>query len=364
MSFLKKIFGTEPKKIESNADFWSWFNTMSDKFLIAVKNRDNIEENFFNMLSQKLNELKPGYFYLTGMLSDHTAELVITADGDLNNIAFVEELVAAAPSIQGWKFTANKQPLSTEGLVIKMGAYEYKSGNMYFYAQESADYPDEINITVVHDDINDENSRDVIPGVFIFLEHNLGELNAMTIIDNLKIIGHGSLAAEKELIPIDKLQSFLQWRQKEFVERYDGTLYRTDNGGYAMMEGNLEDGSPLFAIVNTTLLEWDGKASHPWMFIVKIKYHAMNSSGMPDQDTVALLDQLEDELLADLKDYEGYLNIGRETVKGRREIYFACKDFRKPSIAGYRIQQKYGSEVGVSYNIFKDKYWSTLDRFK
>ncbi len=84
---------------------------------------------------------------------------------------------------------------------------------------------------------------------------------------------------------------------------------------------------------------------------------------MPDNETYQLLDEIENELLAELKDHDGYLNIGRQTADGTREIYFACIDFRKPSKVLNEIIKKYSPKHEMNYAIYKDKYWRTFGRF-
>lgn len=42
------------------------------------------------------------------MYNASTAELVVTADGDIKTFVWVEELIAAAPKLANWKFTALK----------------------------------------------------------------------------------------------------------------------------------------------------------------------------------------------------------------------------------------------------------------
>ena len=95
MSFLKNIFGKKDEPIKSYSDFWTWFQNNEKDFFAVVKNRKGIEKGFFDKLSPKLGELKDGYFYLTGMFDDNTVELVLTAEGNTRNIAFVEELPGA-----------------------------------------------------------------------------------------------------------------------------------------------------------------------------------------------------------------------------------------------------------------------------
>ena len=60
------------------------------------------------------------------MVEGETAELVFTADGNLKNIVFIEALVAAAPTIKGWRFTALKSPSNSSDIGIKMSEYEFE----------------------------------------------------------------------------------------------------------------------------------------------------------------------------------------------------------------------------------------------
>ena len=99
-------------------EFWNWFCQNEKSFHNVVKGQGNIEKNFFDKLSPKLNELKEDFFFVTGMLDDDSAELIVTADGTIKNIVFVEELIDAAPAIEGWKFTALKPPLDIKAFLL------------------------------------------------------------------------------------------------------------------------------------------------------------------------------------------------------------------------------------------------------
>lgn len=361
MNFIKNIFSKKEQKINSYEDFWTWFQTQQKSFFDAVKKGNDIENNFFNKLSPKLNELKDGYYYLTGMLDDNTVELVLTADGNLSNIVFVEELIKAAPNINGWKFIALKPALDIENVGIRMNGYEFTAKNIHFYSNEDINYPDEIDISIVHENLNEENKNQIDIGVGIFLDNYLGELNFVNQIDSYNIVEKN--AAKKELVPISKLKEFLIWREKEFIEKYEGISFNTEDDDYILLEATFENGEKLFAPMNKKLLNWDSKASHPWICILTFKYN--NSiKGMPNDHDYKLLNIIEDEIMEKLKDYEGYLNVGRETAKGEREIYFACKDFRKPSKVFYEAQQKYQEHFDINYDIYKDKYWKSFNRFQ
>jgi hypothetical protein len=364
MSFLKSIFGKKDEPVKSYSDFWNWFSQHEKDFFNVVSSRKGskeIEKGFFDKLSPKLRELKDGYFYLTGMFDDNTVELVLTADGNTINIVFVEDLVKAAPNIAGWKFTALKPAMKIEDVNISMAGYEFTGNNLNFYATEFQEYPDKIEITIIHNDLTEENKNQIINGVYIFLDNYLGELDFVNNIDTLKVMGLQQ--AEKELVPISKLKDFLTWRQKEFIEKYEGVRYDTENDGHSTLEAELESGNKLFAVINTDLLSWDSKASHPWISILTLKYDGAKSNGIPSDNEYKLLDKIQDEIMGELKDIDGYLNIGRQTANGEREIYFACRDFRKPSKIFYEVQQKYSDRFEIEYDIYKDKYWQSFERF-
>lgn len=362
MNFLTSILRKKEEPVQSYADFWNWFQKHEGSFHRVVKNEGNIEKAFFDKLSPKLSELKEGFFYLTGMYDDHTVELVLTADGTIKNLVFVEELVEAAPKISGWKFTALKPALPIEDVGIQMAEYTFSSDTMSFYPNVHADYPDKIDITIVHDNLNEKNKDTITSGAYIFLDNYLGEFESATTIDNVIVTGKAD--PQEELIPISKLRDYLIWRQKEFIERYEGVRHDTENDSYSMLEeAQLESGNQLLAVINTDLLEWDAKASHPWVMNVEIKYDGKNNNGMPDDKTYKLLNEIEDEVLAELRDVDGYLNIGRQTADSVREIYYACKEFRKPSKVMHQIETKYANQLDISYDIYKDKYWMSFNRF-
>jgi hypothetical protein len=362
MSFLKKIFTKKDEPIKNYSNFWNWFQANEQTFYDVIKSGKNPEKDFFDKLSPKLEELKDGFFYLAGMLNDKTAELVFTPDGMVKNIVFVEELVNSAPTISNWKFTALKPALEIENVNIRMGGYEFNSNNLSFYSIDHKNYPDEIDIVIIHNDYKEEDKSTIINGTFIFLDNYLGELNSVTTIDNAIVISKEQ--AEKELIPIAKLKDYLIWREAEFIEKYSGLRYNTENDSYSSLEGELNNGRPLIATVNSTLLEWDSKASHPWIVKVEINYEGNDNNGMPDNSTYEFLNKFEDQIVLELKDFDGYLNIGRQTADNSREIYFACKDFRKPSKVLHELTKKNSNKLDLKYDVYKDKYWQSFERFR
>lgn len=362
MSFLDKILGRKEAPIESYNDFWNWFLANEKVFFKTVQNGENIHQGFFDKLAPKLDEIHEGIYFLTGMFNDQTAELVLTPDGAIRNIYVIEELVNAAPEINGWKFTALKPASDIDNISITYQDFEFSKENLKFYPRIHENYPDEIDLVIVYDYFIEEKKSNVSNGVYIFLDNYLGELHSVTLIDNLVVTGPENVS--EELIPIEKLKDYLIWREKEFVEKYEGTRHNSENDGYANFEGKRQDGSIVLALINTTMLEWDKKASHPWVFIVAIPFDDCDNGGLPDEKTYKLLEEIEEEIIYSLPDSEGYLNVGRETANNKREIFFTCKDFRKPSKIADELIKKYSGVFEISYEIYKDKYWQSFRHFE
>ena len=74
--------------------------------------------------------------------------------------------------------------------------------------------------------MTEENKKQILNGTYIFLDNFLGEIDFLNNIDNLTTVSKKE--AKKELVPIEKLKDFLTWRQKEFIEKYEGVRYDTE----------------------------------------------------------------------------------------------------------------------------------------
>jgi len=362
MGFFNNIFGKKENKKDSIQEFWNWFAKNEQTFFQIVKNGDQIDQNFFSKLSPKIDALRKELYFLTGMYSDDIAELVITPDGVVKNIAFVEALIGSAPTLPNWKFTALKPAIEDmEKFKITIYGFSFDINDMYFYPIEHKYRPDDVDIVIVHPNYTEEDKANIAHGVEIFLDNYIGELNSIITIDNLNVTSSDQAAGE--LIPLIKLKDYLIWREKEFVEKYTDVRHETENDSYTAFEGMMQNDLPILAIINTTLLDWDGKVSHPWIVTLRINYDGTSTNGMPDQTTYDLMDKFEDDLMAGLPHDIGYLNIGRETADNIREVYLACTEFRKSSQIIDQLITQYQNRLEIDYAIYKDKYWKSFARF-
>lgn len=342
--------------------FWTWFRSHESAFRKIVLQQDDIVTKVFDPVSEALSRLHPNVLLLCGALADNTVDLVFTADGALHVIPFIEQLVAAAPKIKGWQFTALKPPMVFAGMAIVIEETSFTADDISFFANHSDAQPDLIDITVVHKDYDPGRQELFAHGCFIVLDHVLGELAFATQIDRVRIAGPEQ--EQQDLIPLQKLPEYLKWREKEFIERYDGIRRDDEDDAYRGLEAKTEEGLPVIAMVNATLLDWDAPASHPWILEVEYEYDGAAANGMPDEHTQGTLETLEDELREKLTDISGFLFVARETGANRRSLLIACKDFRFPA-AVMRAQAVTPRDgITIQYNITKDKYWNRFDMFR
>ena len=361
MNLFKKLFEKKSKtETKDAAGFWQWFLQHEWSFHVTTRKLERMHEDFLSLVMAQLKELNVDFACSAGMYDETTAELVITAEGEIKAFVFVEDLVAAAPSIAGWKFTALKPPTGL-GISIGMNSYEFNDTEMSFFSCDDENYPDEVEITIVHNAYNEDNKNTIANGIFIYLDNALGELNTATLFDNILIAGPG--ADQPELIPLQKLNDFLVWKEKEFVEKYQGIRYNTDNDTYMLLDAEDEKGMPSIAVINQDLLEWDAKPSHPWMTVVELEFPSTRN-GLPGDDTATKMEKFEEELVLQLPDSDGYLNLGRETHDSKRTIYLACKEFLSVSRILQQLGARHTGELTITYDIYKDKYWRTMERFR
>ena len=141
----------------SNEDFWSWFSQRANDFLDIVKSQEDVAKFFVNPVLEQLNTIREGYYVLVGMVEKDLAELIITADGDAKVIPFIERLVDSAPALNHWKITALKPPSELNDFAVNFSQGSLSADTLHFIFKEEKEYPDLLNIDIVHNDITDQN---------------------------------------------------------------------------------------------------------------------------------------------------------------------------------------------------------------
>lgn len=105
-------------------------------------------------------------------------------------------------------------------------------------------------------------------------------------------------------------------------------------------------GKPVSINVDLGLKPQVPVAEMPFVIIVRIKLNQPNSWGMPDQDEINELDNMEEKMVQNLNKFQGALYVGRFTQRGIREFYFYSND-----------TSRYLASIGAVFLEFKNHPW-------
>jgi len=98
--------------------FWQWFSKNCQKFVSLTSNEDEIIDKLLDEILAHLAPFSDELFVYVGKLDDKTDELIISADGQIDNFKIVKELVSKAPIIKDWKITALIPPKDINGIAF------------------------------------------------------------------------------------------------------------------------------------------------------------------------------------------------------------------------------------------------------
>lgn len=348
-------------KIKAYQEFWNWFSEHAEEFFDVIKSGEDIQDDFISRFAPKLNEVEPEIFFLVGMETADKAQLTFTPDGRIQQVYWAEKLVEMAPRLANWEFQALKGATSNIDFALKIHDLTFDRSNIYFYPINHTNYPDKIDLMFVYDSYHEEAHEDICNGIFIYLENFLGEETMIECIDRINVTGAQNI--DEELISIDKLKDYIIWREKEFVEKYQDIRHDSSSDEFTGFEGTVDGDKPIISTFNTTILNWDNKASHPWILVFMIEYDAIGNAGFPSNEDYEWISKFEEDIEKELPGLEGYIFLGSETVDGIRETFIACREYRLATAVASKLRDKYIDKLNLSFEFYKDKYWQSFERY-
>jgi hypothetical protein len=342
--------------------FWQWFVDNEYRFRELEKNDS---EQALVFLDELIGHMKPFNQWLkalAGPYSGNRYELIITADGDVSLFCKVEELIEKAPALPKWKFTAHKPALGFEGISIDLYEKKFSVDTTCFYPIVREEYPDEVSIILTHVDYNEEEDDQFQAGGMIYLENGLGEENTATKIDHYETGPLPPPDSGVEVIPISKLTDYLNWREKEFVEKYESVHAERPEESFNLLEAEDSDGKVMLVTVDAGFREWPLRPAFPWLVQVDINYKG-DTNGLPDNQQLEELQAIEDQVIDLLTAKSSCWFIGHRTYDNIRNIYFYASEYR----SGSKLLHHFTETVRINYPILffirKDKYWQNMEMY-
>ncbi|HTF82825.1 MAG TPA: DUF695 domain-containing protein, partial [Cytophagales bacterium] len=316
------------------AAFWEWFVANEARFYDTLKKDKEQTPEVLNEILEHVHKYHPNIYGLMGFYDDDTLEFVFTVDGIVKNIVFVDDLVAAAPMLDRWVFTSLKPQYGSFDFSITYYDFEFDKHKLKFFSSINEYYPDEISISLTHSDYrNPEDYPAILNGALIFLDNCLGELNTACRIDYFDLVPEDTVD-QQDLIPIEKLESYLVWREKEFLQRYENSTYTFPKESFAVLEGEQDD-KPVVAVVNQAWADWPYKPLFSWLIRVEIKY-AGNEEGLPNQDQIQLIQELEDAVI-ERQNQSQICVVGRVTSDHLSTLFIYSNEYKECSRSVYEL---------------------------
>ena len=360
MAGISKYYRREGAMQESAAAFWQWFVDNEHRFREYEKNDSDQALSFLEELIQEMQPFNPYLKALAGPDNNGNYELIITSDGDIALFCKVEELVKAAPPVEFWVFTAHKPALGFEGISIDLYGLQFTTATTSFYPIVQENYPDEVSIVLTHNGYDKEMDDHFQAGGMIYLENGLGEVNTATKIDNYET---GPLPAPEqgiEIIPISKLNEYLNWREKEFIEKYESVPdERPDT--YHLLEAEDKEGRKMLLAVNMECRYWDKKPAYSWLLQVNINYTG-DENGFPFEEQLMALQSLEEEMFTLLPGDRTIL-AGNKTYDNCKNIYFYVSEYKTTAALLNQYVESKETPYEILFFIRRDKYWRTMEQY-
>ncbi len=199
-----------PSSVTANdQDFWKWFLQNQSK-IEALKNAD--DPILAHLLEQlhKYNE----HLFLELSTNAEEKELVITAEGDSEHFESVRNLIATAPKLKNWKFTAFRPPLGF-ALQTKYEGVEYDPAKLWFLPLENESNPSAVGIKIGIPSFDEKVHEHSTAAAWIILDTALGELVSALEIQYMETGALPADPAKEGYIELVELPDYLAWKKNK-----------------------------------------------------------------------------------------------------------------------------------------------------
>lgn len=171
MSVFDRMFRLSERR---QRGFWNWFQQSAHRYELGQSRP--LTKELEADLTRNLLRVHPD---ITWELGDR--ELTISADGRRELFPVVEELVRAAPAIQGWKVCAFRQPSSVTGIQMRNRKLEADSIRFVLRSETPP-----FSVTFYIDSLNDDTREELIGIAFILFDSLFGEYDVVTKLGDIE----------------------------------------------------------------------------------------------------------------------------------------------------------------------------------
>ena len=187
------------------SEFWSSFQKNSE----ALSRIATADAPVYDELLEKLQQIDAG-LYFEFSVQPEQCELLITAEGDQNLFACVNDIVAAAPKVKGWKIFALK-PKNGFPKTVEWEGFKIAIADVVFDPLDNGE--ENLGLRILVPGLNEEDIDNAHNALLRAIDHGLGERDFAESIQYTEVVALEGPASE--YIPLGDLDRYIQWHKKQ-----------------------------------------------------------------------------------------------------------------------------------------------------
>ncbi len=156
--------------------FWTWFKDNEKRLR---KFEENPDKYLTEVLTQA-KKIQAGLAIEFEPSKNGVINMTVSADGDKNIFSVVQNILAKAPTVEGWKFIAFRQRMNSEqvkGMKLKAEGHELAPEKMKFFPMANGDT---LDIIIYAKGVTEENYNQIAYDGLLLLDNILGEYDCVT----------------------------------------------------------------------------------------------------------------------------------------------------------------------------------------
>jgi hypothetical protein len=322
------------------AAFWAWWPSIRPRIEAAIESGD--WTSIPDEMSAQVSAIDVGLSWEFGSGQRAAHHLAVSSAGDQALRVVAERWLAAAPAADAtWEFHPARQP--RPDMVLTLGGENFEPDEVTATWTVDADR-ERLDVVLHHPALAALEEDGRMTAVFLLLDGALGEDGVERWIGGI----------DSSVEPLDGAAPFpaLGDAVAELAARATGEQF-------VVLRGEDAEGRPLFVTLNQAIKSIDhlAKDTH-----VEIDLGLLEPTevGLTTNEEAATLNQLEDELLAELGSAVVY--IGRETRRGRRVIHLHAVG-ASPQLGAIEAWAPRHLARDVEVRVTHDPTWQILHRW-
>jgi hypothetical protein len=195
---------------QSISQFWTWFRTNEAKLWAMPDGGDP----FWDTALTQLQRVNKGLRFEVSDPQDGRRDFVITAWGDARLFPLVEAMVAAAPGIRRWTFTALKPAMGFD-FTHHYEDVLYDPRTMWFLPLERPERPQELGLRIGVPSLRELDQDAAEFAVTVILETGLGERERAEAVHHVEVVRKPNDPAKDGYIELPDLPAYIAWRKRK-----------------------------------------------------------------------------------------------------------------------------------------------------